>query len=423
MIDASHLEIELPNFTKWKQAIEAKNVGIEFTVPTNIDTGAIKGKTHQGHTTYTHRANYGTYELKVLEIIKPKGTTYLLKINGSLHKNHFGGANYERFTFYHLQQEIKTLCSTLEIDPREARITNLEIGVNIPLPFAVSPFIHNGLMIHQTTEFIPYDKKDGISLGLTAAHAQYVLKCYDKGLQYNLPTPLFRFEIRYLKMETLQYKKVSKKRIKLENGIFFLSDLQHFDKVKVLVKNLVKCWNEILLSEPEINIDLLPLTIKERELFLFGRNRNEWIILHQRQTETFKKRRQDFKKLIAQYGNNIHAQILALIKTEWQILQTQYPILPSGKEATPQETKNALPNFTIKVKGNIGYNLKRYCKTCRRDISEQKTDSIFCGEKKVGYTNAHRCRNIDSNKRNNYKRKYGEMIGQISLFAYYTQSI
>lgn len=409
MIDGVHIEIKIPDFTEWKHIIEAKNVGIEFTVPTNPDTGEIKGKPNDSGITYTHRAKFGTYELRVLQTTKPTGTTYLLKIYGSLHKNYFGGANFERFTYQQMQQEIKNLCSTLEIEPRAARITNLEIGVNIPLPFAVSPFIHNALLIHQTTEFIPYDKKDGISLGLTAAHSQYSVKGYDKGLQYNLPNPIFRFEIRYLRMQPLNKK-----------GIYTFFDLQQPEKVGVLIGNLVRAWKEILLSEPDIDFDLLPLTNKERELFLFGRNRNEWIILHQRQIETFKKRRRKFKKLIAQYGKNIHAQILALIKTEWQILQTPHPILQSGEDATdkatPQETKTILPNFTIKVKGNIGYSNKRHCQTCGRDITNQKPNSKFCSAKIVGYQHAHRCRNRESNPRNFRLRKYGLQDGQGYLF-------
>lgn len=309
MIDGIHIVYRLSEFTIWKTKIEAKNVGIEFTVPTNTDTGAITGKTYKGNTTYTHRAKFGTYELRVLQTTKPTGTTYLLKIYGSLHKNYFGGANFERFTYQQMQQEIKNLCSSLEIDPREARITNLEIGVNIPLPFAVSPFIHNSLLMHKTTEFIPYDKKEGISLGLTASHRQYSVKGYDKGLQNRLPDPLFRFEIRYIKMQSLNKK-----------GIYTLLDLQQSEKVNGLIKRLVRAWNETLIDEPDLDINTLPLSNTERELILTARNRNEWIKLLGQNSRRFYERRRQFKKLLQQYNKQTHMQILVLLKIEWQLL-------------------------------------------------------------------------------------------------------
>lgn len=409
MTDGIHIIYILPEFTIWKTKVEAKNVGIEFTIPTNTDTGAITGKTYKCNTTYTHRAKFGTYELRVLQTTKPTGTTYLLKIYGSLHKNYFGGANFERFTYQQMQQEIKNLCSTLEIEPRAARITNLEIGVNIPLPFAVSPFIHNSLLIHKTTEYIPYDKKDGISLGLTAAHRQYSIKGYDKGLQNNLPDPLFRFEIRYLKMQSLNKK-----------GIYTLSDLQQPEKVRALKNVLVKSWNETLLDEPELDINTLPLSNTERELILTGRNRTEWTKLLYQNPRRFKERRRQFKNLLQQYGKNTHAQILTLLKTEWQKLWIDCPNLPFAENST-DPIKQGIEDkgmyfFTIKVKGNIGHNEKRHCQTCGCDITNQKPNSKFCSAKIVGYQHARRCRNRESNPRNFRLRKYGLQDGQGYLF-------
>lgn len=47
---------------------------------------------------------------------------------------------------------------------------------------------------------------------------------------------------------------------------------------------------------------------------------------------------------------------------------------------------------------------KRYCLTCGRDITNQKTGSKFCSEKLYG-REAKKCRNMDSNPRNHIKRK------------------
>ena len=47
---------------------------------------------------------------------------------------------------------------------------------------------------------------------------------------------------------------------------------------------------------------------------------------------------------------------------------------------------------------------KRYCKTCGLDISQQDARSQFCSERLFG-KDAKRCRNRDSNPRNNFLRR------------------
>jgi hypothetical protein len=56
---------------------------------------------------------------------------------------------------------------------------------------------------------------------------------------------------------------------------------------------------------------------------------------------------------------------------------------------------------------------ERFCKSCGRDISNQKKGSVFCSERMFGKV-AKGCRNKDSNPRNNLlyreQKKYGGFV-------------
>jgi hypothetical protein len=305
MFDGLHFEAPLINFDNWRHS-----TGIEFEVPINTDTGEITGRNYQTHSTYTHRAKLGTYDLRVLQTQNGNTVRYLLKVSGSLHKNHFGGANHQRFCFHQLQKEIQFLSNALQICPNEMKLRNLEIGVNIELPFEVSPYIHYALLMHKTTAFIPYEMRNGKSLGLTAKHDQYTVKCYDKGLQFDLPKNLMRFELQFEKMKPLK-----------SLGVSTVADLLQTRKRNAMFLLLVRAWNDTLLNEPQINLERISLSKKERDTIMLGRNRNEWEILLRNDKRGYNYRRDNFKALIKEYGNNTHAQILNLIKTEWQSLQ------------------------------------------------------------------------------------------------------
>jgi hypothetical protein len=105
---------------------------------------------------------------------------------------------------------------------------------------------------------------------------------------------------------------------------------------------------------------------------------------------------------------------LDLIKNEWDSLFINSTNLPIGESAE-------LRNLTLKIKGkNVGSQLlplpNRVCLSCGKDISTQKNGSKFCSAKIVGEFEAHKCRNTNSNHRNNFKRKVEVIQGRGLLF-------
>ena len=79
-----------------------------------------------------------------------------------------------------------------------------------------------------------------------------------------------------------------------------------------------------------------------------------------------------------------------------------------------------LPDFTIKIIGKKGQSCieqKKVCLSCKKDISQQQGNSKFCSPKYVGTVQAHKCRNENSNKRNNFKNKVSKIISKGVLFV------
>lgn len=414
MLDGVKIYYRINDFEAWRKASN-----IELFTPTDLDTGATKGKTRTINgslqQTIIHRGNYETYQLTIKETIKTqvsgkRSVSYFLIIDGSLHKNYFNGANYLPFTWDCLQTELNKLETGLHLSGF-LDIVNLEIGVNIPLPFPVFPFLKNNLISYKGNQFNRYNPdKNGICLGYVCPLSQYSVKVYDKGKQFDLPDYLMRFELRYLKMQTLK-----------ERGIKHLSDLTDLSKVNGLLNLLLTAWDNTVLFDSSIDLKKPNIKNKDRELLKEGRRPGYWEQLKETNTRRYNHYRKKFRLLVADYGEGWHKKIRELIKTQWENLFKNCTILPS----VPNQD---LYKFTVKVKGNnvqflgerelneFSYPIKRTCLTCGRDITNQKSRSKFCGEKNVGESAAHQCRNKDSNPRNNLKRKIRRINSRGVLF-------
>src|SRR5690606_10731654 len=138
-------------------------------------------------TTITRRGNFETFYLIVKEVIN-EGTgkqSFYLTIKGSLHKNFYNGSNYLPFRCQDLQEQINHLCKNLCINPKEAKIFTLEVGLNISTPFKVTPFIRRNIISYKGNPFNRYTAdRQGKCLGVVCQLSQYALKIYDKGLQF-----------------------------------------------------------------------------------------------------------------------------------------------------------------------------------------------------------------------------------------------
>ncbi len=457
MFDGIKLLYWLNDFEAWKQA-----VNIEFGC-TVLDTGEVKGKVRtingETQTTIAHRADFDTYKLTVKETTKikingKKLVSYLLILDGSLHKNHFGGANYLPFTWEDLQKEICHLENSLNLSPELARLVNLEIGVNIIVPFAVFPFLQKNLISYKGNSFNKYrpDKK-GFCLGKYCELSQYSVKIYDKGKQNKLPENVMRFELRFLKMETLK-----------QRGINDLTNLKDPIKVNGLLSLLLMAWDNVLLFDSSINLKKPEIKPKEREVLQQGSNPKFWEDLKDQDTRQFNYQRAKFKELVSLHGKGWNQIIRELIKKEWQNLFKNCTNLPCGKNpelseltikikgknvqipkpvtiannnemqlnrkfpkpATITKPYKTLQDKTANEKTTTNNLKKRFCQSCGKDISQQKESSKNCSSKYVGEFAAHQCRNNSSNPRNNFKNKIIKLTSRGLLFdilPYFNQNL
>ncbi len=269
MIDGIKIYYQINDFEAWRKA-----ANIELFTPTDLETGATKGKTRtiNGGTQQTiiHRGNFETYQLTIKETTKCqvngcRSVSLFLIIDGSLHKNYFNGANYLPFTWDYLQTELNKLETGLQLSGI-ADLVNLEIGVNIPLPFPVFHFLKNNLISYKGNQFNRYNPdKNGICLGYVCPLSQYSVKVYDKGKQYDLPGNLMRFELRYLKMQTLK-----------ERGIKNLTDIKDFNKANGLLNLLLTAWDNTVLFDSSIDLKNPNIKNKDRELLKEGRRPGYW---------------------------------------------------------------------------------------------------------------------------------------------------
>ncbi len=361
MLDGVKIYYHINDFEAWRKA-----VNIELFTPTDLETGATKGKTRTINggvqQTITHRGKFETYQLTLKETIKTqvsgeRSVSYFLVIDGSLHKNFFNGANYLPFTWDDLQTEIIKLETGLQLSGN-IDLANLEIGVNIKLPFPVFSFLKQNLIAYKGNPFNRYNPdKNGLCLGYVCPLSQYAVKIYDKGKQFNLPDNVLRFELRYLKMQPLK-----------ERGIKHLADLKGFEIVNGLLSLLLSAWDKTVLFDSSIDLNSPALKDKDRQLLKEGRRPGYWEQLKETNKRRFEYHRQKYRELVTKYGSGWHDKIRELIKKEWENLFKNCTILPTVQ--TPE-----LYEFTVKVKGKNVQN--RHCLTCGRDITNQKRGVNF----------------------------------------------
>jgi hypothetical protein len=344
-------------------------------------------------------------EFKGLDIRIYGNTT--ISIKGSLHKYHNEGEhNYNEFNLSQFMEVLHDLSESLGINPFLASLHNLEFGVNVVLPFNTKEFIQR-IVSYKGKDF---DKR---------TFKNDTLKIYDKGLQYNRPENILRFEIAVKRIQFFKDCKIS---------IRTLSDLIKPNIYPMLKKVLEEVYNDLLVFDPS---SLKYCNAKqERELLLKGNSPIYWVRLKKQNPENFKKKRARFRFLVSKYGIDNQKQIvfdlisgknLTTLSSEdlanidlflSQFKEQTFPELTGCKTITLKQDVPRINSYSIGV--NTGKQ-ERKCSTCGRDISEQRKGSLYCSEKLYG-NEVKKCRNDHSNPRNNYRKKEERLYSGILLF-------
>lgn len=316
MTDGLTFGVDINNWTVWRKQMQSK---FKLCTPVDTETGEIiynekmssslsDSNQDSKYQTVTHKGKFGEYNISVKEIIKknrlPK---YYLRCSGSIHNTACNGANYLPFYFSAQTNEINRLCADFKIDSKKTRISAIEFGVNIPAEFVPHIFLDRYFIIPANVRTRQYtlDRKKR-RLGYECQLSHYMIKCYDKGLQFDLTDNLMRFEVKFKVMQ----------KINKEFNIRYLYDLTCKKKMKPLLIVLLNAWNKIILFEP-LNTGDNKLTKLQKKLIQSGGNPQYWIALNNESKRKLHYHRGVLRQLINRYGKGYHNKISFQIEDEW----------------------------------------------------------------------------------------------------------
>lgn len=359
---------------------------LSFERNVNEDSGEVN----------THEPRTAKYMCMKFEI-HPSGRAVVL---GSWHKLHHDGKNHEPFTYAQFTQSVDKFCALFGLRPSELRVLQMEYGLNFEPPISAKALIRSFVCNSRGITFAGMRSNQGKSLGIVCTLTEYSTKIYDKGDQYALPYELVRFE-----------QKVTCGKYIRRKGIVNLSDLLRPEVWQQLSTELVEVQQALIMREPSMQMGALT---NKRQLFIANAaNATFWFQLTP-------KERLKAKTKLSEYVQRFATEdIKNQLKTKFE--QTFETILPELKKGyvfpevaplqndAPQNEKRVCLTNSVNCGNHSPEDsakdapTERKCITCGRDISGQRTGSKFCSEKLFGKA-AKKCRNTDSNPRNNHTR-------------------
>jgi hypothetical protein len=377
-----------------------ENSLLDFICPINITTGELN-PSNTNRTKFAYKRSKEVLRANLngltINIVNQK----YINLDGSLHE-YYKGNNYSQFNSIELHHSISEICNQLSIDANKTPIHNLEFGVNICLPFPVEYFL-NAVLCCKGQE---YEKKNFKGNGYLKKFIfnQYELKIYDKGKQYNLSENILRVEIKVTRMQYLISKDIN---------VIYLSDLLNSTIQNQFKELLLKAFSGIVLHEKNLNDTLM--TTSEKRSYSQFKHQLYWRELWSTNQSQYRKRFKIHYELMEKVGQkNLRNSIFRLISSTWDELQsskngtditTLANVKPYGNYHFSKTTNctDITTSIVCNNRTEVDSNLRR-CKSCGRDISEQDKKSKFCSELKYGKT-AKKCRNTDSNPRNNFIKR------------------
>lgn len=254
-------------------------------------------------------------EEKTGEIHYPKKTVYnhlhfaiyqssRIEIRGSLHK-YWKGENFSDFTYSDLNKCLNDLQEKFNIHPQEARLSNVEFGVNVSPMFNPYEFCES-LIAYRGKPFERMKTRGGKpNIGFECWLNQYSVKLYDKGKQYLKSENKLRIEIPVCRMAYLS-----------EVGLRTLADLREKSILKALERVLIKCYAEVVIDDETVKG--ARLTANEKRIYGLCSNPKEWGRFNRKQRH---KRKKQFEGILVKYGKRKWKEITAkMISEKWGAL-------------------------------------------------------------------------------------------------------
>lgn len=330
-----------------------------------------------------------------------------VRLTGSIHKYKNNGLhNHNDFTKTQVHDVIIELSGKFQIDLQNSPINNLEFGVNVVLPF--EPKIVLDRLITHKGEPFTREVEEG-KIYYQCKRSQFIIKIYDKGLQYQQVSNILRFELKVLKMQFFSTKNIELK---------VLSDLLNDSIYPKLGGVLRAYFDEILFDEPNINLNDLNTT--EKEIYLRGRNPKTWIT--DSRTESKQKELQRLKERFLEILE-IHRTGENYIKIVSENIEFKYlelsEIYQHSTERPITEKTSIVRDLHLKYNVSFGHLIEQQKKGSKflsektidqhpellNELSATRRKNKRRTTKKESYFVSHNLRNDESNPRNNLMRR------------------
>jgi len=307
---------------------------LNFSGWTEMETSELKPNKYgnKKYVSYLHNL-----KIVVYENVTGKFTLCIL---GSIHKFHNNGVhNHNDFCYNDLKITIDRLSEILLFNPKTCKISNIEIGVNIPSKVS-STKVLKGLLMHKGKRFKSYSFDNANYHQVI--HENYYIKVYDKAKQYRakghiLDNDIIRIELKYKRMSDLIVLLNSQGIINRNHIV--LDDLKNIEVLKAFGILLIKKWNEILFYD--YTISKKDLSKPQRRKLDVWQNINQW--------ESFSKQKKSKQKkllddVIKQHSKQIQLQVSNLIQEK---LETLLPKgLPINHFNKPQKNDQLTTSIT-----------------------------------------------------------------------------
>lgn len=232
----------------------------------------------------------GTHEIAYIQLYDVKDCAISVKIfrsgrvwvQGSIHK-FWDGHNHSIFTIDEALKAFARLFEILGVNPANAKVLQLEYGLNINPVFNPNLFIDR-LICFKSKPFEGMGNYEKI--GKVCYQKEYDLKIYNKGKQYKLKNNVLRID-----------KKIKDSYYLKRLGINSIADLTAA-KAEQMTIDLCECIDEVIFNDK--SIDETKLTTRQKLALSKYRNTDFWGELHRAVRLDAKK---TFANLIKKYGS------------------------------------------------------------------------------------------------------------------------
>jgi len=354
--------------------------------------------------------------IKGLRIRPIKDNFYSLR--GSFHKHKNKGLhNADDYYLSDLKNTLNQLSNELGLNSDVAPLNGFEFGVNIKLPTNPNNAL-NRLILYKTE--IGNRKKEYKEY----EYNNHTFKIYNKsGLTQIEPYQsgyILRIEIRVERMEFIR----KQKQIYLTR-ISDLLDVAVWERLeKILIETIQECLF-IDFSKKEIR----KLSNENEKLYLKYANPLFWERLYSETRQNrnkYTRERAKCEAFINQYSKStLKTDIVNLISEkcmELRDIEKANEIVKKWDKLTIIQTTNK-PEKWDKLTRIYKDNLyqptaptETLCKGCGRIIPNPRKGQLYCSAKEIGYNEAHKCRNNNSNIRNNTKRSIRRVLSIPLMF-------